>query len=355
MPESIVCEHMRSRGVACVEVDGWLVPEVFGDAEAEYDALRRDAALIDLAFRSRLRVTGSDRIDFLQGMLTNDIKMLAEGRGCPALLLTEQGKVTGEFVVLALPDAILLDGMTSGLTASAAALQRYIVADDVEIAPLGEAEHTVGLYGPAAPAVLERLGIGAPPARDWAFDSYVVSGVPVRVVRVPTPGSGGFHVHVAEESVADWWARCLRVGVRPAGQRAFDTLRIESGVPWVGRDVTPDTLALEAPFDEAISTRKGCYLGQEVVERVTARGRVNRRLVGLAIEGRDLPLPGDRLYDAEHDAGYVTSAAWSWRLARPIALAYIRREHWAPGTVLQLRTRAGGAGTTATVQALPLG
>jgi len=355
MPESVLCESARRGGASCVEIDGWMVADAYGDPEGEYRAIRTEAALVDLAYRDRLRVTGADRIDFLQGMLSNDIKALAEGRGCPALLLTEQGKVVGDLLVLRLPEAVLLEGMRSGTEASAAALGRYIVADDVEIDLVGETEHTIGLYGPAASGALERLGIDGPPAVDWAFGSYDFLGTKVRIVRVPTPGRGGFVCHLARGAVTEWWSGFLRAGVRPAGQRAFDAIRIESGVPWYGSDVTTETLALEAPFEAAISFRKGCYLGQEVVERVTARGRVNRRLVGLEVEGRNLPAVGDRLYAGDDEVGRLTSAAWSWRLRCPVALAYVGREHWEPGTVLRLRGDDRSADTKATVRGLPMG
>ncbi len=157
---------------------------------------------------------------------------------------------------------------------------------------------------------------------------------------------------VAGAAAATWWSQCRDAGVRAAGQQAFETLRIESGVPLYGRDLGPDTLALEAPLGAAISFNKGCYLGQEVVERVTARGHVNRKLVGLDLDGDAVPDDGAPLYAEEREVGRVTSAAWSWRRARPVALGYVRREHLAPGTVLTLREQAGTR--SAIVRDLPL-
>lgn len=342
MPESALCA--AARPASTVEVDGWTVPAAFGDAEAEYRALGDEAALVDLAFHARVRATGADRVDFLHGMLTNDVKRLTPGRGCFTLLLTEQGKVVADAVALALADAILLDGMASAMTAAAVALGRLIVADDVELSVPGDAAHAFGLYGPRACGALERLGVVAPPAEDYAHELVAVQGVAARVVRVPAPAAGGFLLLVAESDAAVWWGRCLEAGVPAAGQHALDTLRIESGVPWYGRDFGPETLALEVPLDAAISFTKGCYLGQEVVERVTARGHVNRKLVGLEVEGGEVPAPGDALFAGEREVGRVTSAAWSWHLDRPVALGYVRREHLAPGTILTLR---GGVGERA--------
>jgi folate-binding protein YgfZ len=171
-------------------------------------------------------------------------------------------------------------------------------------------------------------------------------------VRVPVPGAGGFLCLVPGDDAAAWWRRCMEAGLPPAGQQAFEVLRIESGTPAYGRDVGLDTIALEAPLDAAISFKKGCYLGQEVIERVTARGHVNRKLVGLEVGGSVVPPAGAALFAGDHEVGRVTSAAWSWRLTCPVALAYVRREHLTPGTILDIRA---GAGTTpATVRALPL-
>jgi folate-binding protein YgfZ len=172
----------------------------------------------------------------------------------------------------------------------------------------------------------------------------------MHVTRVPSPDSGGVLCRVAAASAAPWWERAQAARVVPAGRDAFDVWRIESGVPWHGRDVTADTLALEAPYEAAISFRKGCYLGQEVMERVTARGHVNRKLVGIEVAGAVVPPPGTRLFAGERDVGWVTSAARSWRLDRVIGLAYVRREHLEPGTTLVLGSAGGPA---ATVHGLP--
>ena len=352
MPESVLCAAARARGAACIEVDGCTVPAAFADSAAEYRTLREDAALVDLAYRARIRVTGSDRVDFLHGMLSNDVKGLSPGRGCPALLLTEQGKVVADCIVLALADAILLDETASATAAATAALERYVVADDVELTALGTADHAFGAYGPAAAPALERLGVATVPAEDYAHAIAEVQGIAVRIVRVPVPGVGGFLCLVPGEEAAVWWARCVKAGLPPAGQQALEVLRIESGMPAYGRDVGPDTIALEAPFDAAISFKKGCYLGQEVIERVTARGHVNRKLIGLEVSGTEVPLAGATLFAGDHEVGQVTSAVWSWRLTCPVALAYVRREHLTPGTILDVRIGTGV--TPATVRALPL-
>jgi len=341
MPESALCAVARARGAACEEVDGWRVPANFDDPRSEYDALRDAAAIVDLAFHAMLRVTGPDRVDFLQGMLSNDVTTLQVGEGCRALLLTEQGKIVADCVVLALADAILIEGFASAMQGAAAGLARYVVADDVEIETVGSRDHVLGLYGPQALSALARLGVPSPPATPYTHAAIEVAGTVARIVRVPAPGAGGYLCVVPSDAVPGWWQRCAESGIRAAGQRAFEVLRIESGVPWCGRELGADTLALEAPVRDAINFAKGCYLGQEVVERISARGHVNRKLVGLDAEPGPVPVAGDAIFTPERQVGQVTSACWSWRRARPVALGYVRREQVGAGTRLEIRGAAG--------------
>jgi folate-binding protein YgfZ len=346
MPRSALAAGARDS--ASVDVDGWTVAAAYDDPAREYAALRESAALVDLGFRARLRVTGADRVDFLQGMLSNDVRGLAPGDGCATLLLTEQGKIVADGIALALADAIVLDTRAAAIVRARDALARYVVADDVELV-LDDDTHACAVIGPRADEALAQSGITAPPTRPYAHELRETAFGAVRVVRVPEPGDGGFMCLVPPGRVAAWWTACIDGGIPPAGFTAFDTLRIESGVPAYGVDVGPDTIALEAPFEAAISFDKGCYLGQEVVERVSARGHVNRKLVPLVIDGTDVPRPGDAIVAGDKEIGRVTSAAWSWRLERPVALGYVRREHLAPGTHLEVRAAAGSL--RATVQA----
>ncbi len=350
MADAGLLAAMRRRGAVVVGRDGWTSAAHFGDPSREYEALHAGAAVVDMAWLDRRMVMGSDRVTFLQGMLSNDVAALAPGAGCQALLLNEQGRAVAELVVLAGADAFAFDGVDSSLAAAQAALERFIVADDVEIATSAEPQRTFALLGPHAPAVAERLGLPTPGADAYAHAPVTIPAGQVHVVRAPSPGAGGMLCRVPLAAADAWWERALEHGATAAGVDAFDVLRIESGVPWHGRDVTSETLALEARYEAAISFRKGCYLGQEVMERVTARGHVNRKLVGVEVTGGDVPAPETHLYAGERDVGWVTSAARSWRLGRIVALAYVRREHLEPGTTLALGAAGGSA---ATVRALP--
>ena len=324
---------LQQRGATLVEVAGVSTAARFGDPAAEYTALRTRAGVVDWPWWSRLHMTGTDRASFLQGMLSNEVTKLAAGKGCPALLLSEQGKTVADVIVLAGNDEIVLAGNTASLVAGSAALERFIVADDVEIVADDEAAHVFAVLGPEAAQVVERMGV-QPPLAPYDHVHADLAGADVHLARMPAPGAGGFVLHVPVAAAATVWAALVDAGAAAVGYEAFEVLRIESGVPWHGRDVTADTLALEAPYEAAISFRKGCYLGQEVMERVTARGHVNRKLVGLALSGDVVPPSGARVFAGDRDVGWVTSAAWSWRLGHGVALAYVRREQLEPGTTL---------------------
>lgn len=333
----------RARGAVRAEIDGRTVAVHFGDAASEYDALRTSAGVVELPWIERLRVAGGDRVGFLQGMVSNDVASLGSGAGCRALLLSEQGKAIADLVILAGDDVFALDGVGAASTARDA-LDRFIVADDVEL-ETAPASRVFAVLGPEAAAVLARVGWPVPEAPYAHAPSAIPPELP-HVVRTPA----GFTCRVPVEAAETAWSRLVDEGhAHAVGHVAFEVLRVESGSPWHGRDVHADTLALEAPYDDAISFKKGCYLGQEVMERVTARGHVNRKLVGIAIDG-GVPASGTHLFCGDRDVGWVTTAVHSWRLGGTIALGYVRREQLAPGTALSVGAPDGVA---AVVRALP--
>jgi folate-binding protein YgfZ len=334
------------------EADGFPVALRFGEPEGEYHALADAAGVVDQPWIDRLRVTGTDRGTFLQGMLSNDVLRLAPGSGAPTLLLTDQGKVVADLTMLVTADAVLLDGVAGAVGQAEEALARFVVADDVEIARMAGDRRVVRLVGPASALVLARLAGGPLPAEPYAHGEVdLAGGRRVHVVRVPPPVEG-FVLHAPAAAAEPVWSAVVEAGALPVGLDAWNVLRIERGVPWYGRDVGLDTIALEAPYDDAISFAKGCYLGQEVMERVTARGHVNRKLTGLTVAGDGVPEAGVRLFAGDRDVGWITSAAWSWTLGSVIALGYVRREQLAAGTALAVR--AGAAEWVATVRGLPL-
>lgn len=339
-------DHLAARGASHQDDRGVLLPRDFGDAEGEYRALREGAAVVDLGFRTLVDATGPDAVSFLQGMLTNDVARLADGQGCPALLLTIQGRVTADLRVAALADRLRLDVDRRVEADLRAALDALIIADDVELVAPEPALTLIGLEGPAAAALVEATDL--PP---FAHAARTLGGAAVHVVRGGELDAASCTVHVAALAAAQVWDALVAAGARPAGMAALEGRRVELGVPRIGLDMGAKTLSLEVPVGAAVSMTKGCYLGQEVVARGTARGHVNRRLCALRLAG-PLPAAGTALVRDGKEVGQLTTVAHAFGIDAPAALGFVRREWWEPGT--ELAVPHGHAMAMATVAAVPL-
>lgn len=292
--------------------------------------------LRDLSDRARLKLTGADRVRFLHSMVTNDIESLRPGTGCRAAMLTVKGRTLAELVVYADEDALWLELPGSERQKIKDVFDKHIVMDDVEVEDLTDAVRELGVFGEGAREAVERaLGpVGELPP----YHHRVVSGV--RVAASPELLEPGYHLF------GD-----VAIDGRFVDDAEWEVLRVEAGRPRYGVDLTEDRLFLEANMDDAVSLTKGCYLGQEVVARATARGHINRKLVGLALSGDGPAQPGAKLSgEGRDEAGLVTSSVVSPRFG-PIALAYVHRALWDPGTRLTVHDAAGPR--AAIVRALP--
>lgn len=340
---------LAARGAVRAPFEGIDLIAHFGDPEREWRAAREGAALFPAGYRRLLAATGGDRIDFLQGMLSNDVRALAAGGGCYAALLTQTAQVVTDLRVYADAERLLLDVVTWRAAGLRAALERFLIADDVELAEPA-AQPLLQLEGPLARAVAgEVLGAGALPLAPWAHQAAAFDGHGLRLVSASEAGGDGILVCGPAAVLPRLLDAGREAGGVAAGMVALDRLRIEAGVAWPGLDMDETTLIMETGRDAALSFSKGCYLGQEVVERVAARGHVNRRLSGIQLAGDRLPARGTALLAAGRAVGYVTSAARSPLFPGPIALAMIQIRH---GTVGERLQRADDA-SPATVVALP--
>lgn len=336
------------------------IAQRFGDDMlGEYKAVRMAAGVLDLSYRRKLRVTGRDRTTFLQGMLSNDVAGLVGGQGCHATFLTVQGRVVATLRVYVHDDEMLLDAEPLAATGLSEGLDRHIIADDVELVDVTADYVTLSIQGPHADQVV-RGTTGVVPAFVREFDHVRVNvaGYEVRCARVREAGELGYELFCPAAAGADVWnavrAAGTPVGLDAVGWEALNVLRVEAGIPWYGVDMDPSRIVLEVGLDDAISTTKGCYLGQEVVERASARGHVNRRLTGLRMETGVVPTSGATVHAEGRDVGVVTSAVDSPALGRPIAMAYIRHELLSPGTRVEVGDpERSGRVLTAEVTSLP--
>ena len=327
-------------------------PLANGDARAEYRAARDAVGLVDRSDLGVVEVAGRDRAKFLHALLSNDVAALATGQGCAAALLDVHGKVQVTLVALALDDRVLLLTPPGMGESTVAALDHYLFAEKVTLEDAGGRRALLMLIGPAAEETVKRLTGAVPADAAWSHVGASLDGMDARVVR----GGGELEprevwlvVPSGERDRA--WSAAVGAGARPLGAAALESLRIEAGTPRFGADVDPTVLLPEIPSERLVSHTKGCYPGQEVVVRVRDRGHVNRHLRGLLLDGDVVPPPGADVVADGAVVGRVTSATLSLGLGRPIALAFVRRQH-APGARVEVRTDRGTL--PATVSDLPL-
>lgn len=338
------------------EVAGWTMPAHFGNVEAEYQAVRQAVGVIDLSHRSLVRLSGSHRQRFLQAMVSNNTADLEPGQGCYATFLTNKGRLVADFVVYADTDAYWLDLEPGLATTLINALDFFLIADDVTMTDETAAWGLLSVQGPYADELLMlACGQDIPPLPPLGHIDCRMGGQEVRLIRRSHTGEDGYQLLAPMAGLpALWealWEHRHTCELRAVGLEALEVLRIEAGVPVFGRDMTAETIPVEANLTDAISYTKGCYVGQEVIARLDARGHVNRRLMGLRLEGDVLPQAGDVIVSPERDVGWVTSVAFSPALQQPIAMGYIRREVYAPGTALAVQS--AGATIAGKVVELP--
>ena len=325
----------------------------------QYRQLHDEAAVLELAERGTIVVSGGDRASYLQGLLTNDIEALTPGTGCYTAYLTPQGRMIADMTVLELGDRMLLDVDRAQAETLARRLSMLVFSEDVRVVDESAAWWRCGVRGPASAARLATVLTGAPGGEAGSLEAYADHDCgrwePALVARNDELGVPGFDLWIAEPRREMLRARLAEARLVSVPLAASELLRVEAGTPRFGIDMDEQTIPLEAGIEaRAISETKGCYVGQEVIIRVLHRGqgRVARKLVGLIFGPEaDVPSSGDRVYDVAEQVGRVTSAVRSPKLARPIALAYVQRERTAVGTEVQVKV--SGETCTARVSSLP--
>jgi aminomethyltransferase len=312
----------------------------------EDGALRTGAALFDASAREVVRVTGPDRVSFVQGMVTQDVDALPVGAVADAALLTAKGAMVADARVVKRPDDLLLLTEPGYGSVVLGALERYLISEDAELSDATAGFGQLSLVGPGAEALAARaLGLGAPAGA--ALRPFDAAGTTAWALPqgLLLPGAD---LLVPADALGPVFDRLLEAGATPVGFTALEVLRVERGTPRFGADMDERTIPLEAGLQRALHYQKGCYIGQEVIARATFRGHVNRNLVGLHFGAGAPPAPRTELFAGDRRVGWVTSVVQSPRFG-PIGLGYAHRDVSGPGTELTL---AGGAGS-ARVEALP--
>lgn len=344
MNRTVLYDLERDRGANFADYDGWEKPADFGDCLAEYHVSRESAGLWDRSESGKLVVTGADRFTWLQGMISNDVRPLQQGApGVCGCVLNATGHLLSDVRVVNRGDSLLLDMARENVDKIYRLLDGFIISEDVEIVDQSDFLASFSLQGPAV-------------AKSHESRVREIAGGGVAVTAADHTGLGGFDLYVKATEAAALWTRLLDSGIAPVGEEAVETLRIEAGIPKYGVDMDETTIPLECGLESShISHTKGCYVGQEIIARIVARGHTNRALGGLVLDGSQLPRKGDKVFptegEADREVGWVTSATHSPLLGRGIALAYLRHEYRAPGT--RVRIDRGDGVVTARTTDLP--
>jgi tRNA-modifying protein YgfZ len=296
-----------------------------------YEVLRNSAAWLELAGRGKIRMTGEDRARLLHAMTTNHIQQLTPGTGCYAFFLTTQGRILADVNILCRPDHFLLDLEVETREKIYQHLDHYIIADDVALEDLTAETTTIAVEGPKSAEVLEAAGATVPQA-----DCSTLEWGTRLVARLNSSGGLGFFVFAPVAEKAQLIAQVEAAGAMAGDAEAFRVVRIEHGKARYGEDLSERFLAQEANQPQALHFSKGCYLGQEIVERVRSRGQIHRVLTPLLLDTKEPPQPGAKLQIGEASAAEITSAAYSPALGKVVALAYVRTEHARPHTAMTL-------------------
>lgn len=334
--------HVRLHA-SMIERDGWSVPALYGDMTAEYAAVREDGAgLIDLSPRGRLVVSGTESVQFLNGLITNDMKTLAENTWMSAAFPNVQGRLIAAVRVVRLQDertdknacpTFLLDSEAATRERVLKAIERFTLAGDFRVRDITDETVLLTVQGRKADGIVrsvlgeEAAGLAPHMAMEigWQQSNATVS-------RATHTGEDGFDLVVNLDQAPSLWEALQAAGARPVGYGALEILRIEAGVPRYGVDMDETNVITEIDLDDAVSYTKGCYVGQEIIARIKYRGHVAKKLAGLVLDPSAQILAGGLIKSADKDIGRITSITFSPSLGRPIALGYLKYDYLAPET-----------------------
>lgn len=296
-----------------------------------YEALRTSCAWIDLTSRGKIRVTGQDAGRLLHAMSTNNVNELAPGHGLDAFFLNEKGRIMGQAYIFNLGTEYWLDCEGSAGPVIHHHLDRYIIADDAEVHDETGSWFAVGIEGAESPSTMERLGLPIP---DASLAILQTDGS--YIARVASTGPLGFRIWPADHARLNLYNRLAELSIPQAVEHEANTVRLENAIPLFGSDISERYLVQETQQLNAVSFNKGCYLGQEIVERVRSQGKVHRLLTPVRVTGTMAPPAGSKLVSNELPAGEVTSASYSPALGEVAAFAYVRSEFLASRPPMQV-------------------
>src|SRR5262245_5906969 len=359
MKQSRLYDHHVKLGAAFEEVAGWTMPAHYGDWIAEHLAVRHAVGLSDLSHRGKVRVTGDDRMKWLQSVISNDILPLQPGQGCYSSVLTHKGKMLTYFRVFMQTDAVMVEDVGEIGDSTYTALRKFLLyGTKVKMENCAESWGLLLISGPKALVTVNAaFGVQMKDVKPINFITAQIGGQTALVCRTEETGEEDVEVLIAVDALVTAWERLMEAGgpfrIAAVGNQAREALRMEAGIPKAGPDLNEEIVPLEANLEgKAFSLSKGCYPGQEVVARMDTYGSVRRHLVCLVVKGSTIPQKGAKLFSGDREVGWISSATQSPELKAPIAFGFPLRDFSKPDTTLTIE--AGGTKLQATVRALPL-
>ena len=354
--------HMRLDGKMFVQ-DGWSVPANYGDTLLEYASVREGGVgVIDLSPRGRMLVSGTEAIQFLNGLITNDMKTLAENSWMPAAFPNVQGRLIASVRVIRLPDeqtdrnvcpTFLIDTEPATHERVLKTIERFTLAGDFRVRDVTAQTALLTVQGKKSAGIVrlvlgqEAAGLAANGALKVAWQESEVT-----ILRATHTGEDGFDLILNTDEASSLWDALHAAGARPVGYDALEILRIEAGLPRYGIDMDETNVVTEAALDDAVSYTKGCYVGQEIIARIKYRGHVAKKLAGIKFTEAVKVETGAAIRSMDNkEIGRVTSTTYSPHLGRTVALGYLKYDYLAPET--QVRVTAERGDVEARIAELP--
>jgi folate-binding protein YgfZ len=322
---------------------GWQMPASYEPIGKEVWKVRNGVGVVDLSYHGIVRIGGTEGSQFLQGLVTNDVKGLLSGQGIPAAFLTGHGKVRAFCLILKIGDEYLIVNDPQTHEKIYQQVFPFTYAGDFLVADVSENYRVLSLQGPNSLLVLREVSFEPIPELDEnSWVETIVAGHKVMVSRHSRTGLLGFDLYIPENSLKDVWDFLMLKGmfhsIIPFGMDALNVLRIEAGIPVYGIDIDESNMMLESGLDSAVSFTKGCYTGQEAVAMATYRGHVSKKLAGMVFnEGTDVK-PGDKIVQASKEVGKISSLTYSETLKKNIGLGCIKYGFFTPGERLDIVT-----------------
>lgn len=346
MPKSALYDKLTESGARPGEFAGAQAIASFGDSGRELSSLRSGAGLFDLGWRGMLVITGEDRVRWLNGMVTNNTRDLALDRGNYSLVLNAQGRIQGDLVAYNRGEYFLVVTELAQAEKIKGIFDRYIIMDDVEVTDISEKLTAIGIAGPKSLDVLMKAGFKVPELSPGEVTDTDWNNIGLSIGRGFGDRGESYEVWFHPDNAATVWNALVGAGATPVGYEALEWLRILNGIPRYGLDMTERYLPQETGQDRALNFTKGCYLGQEIVERIRSRALLHRGLAGFVVDGPP-PAAGTPVMGPEKQVGEITSSASIpiEGMPKTFALGYIRTEASAPGTEVRINEASAKVST----------